>query len=197
MKIAFVQPRSFHTWEAINIGYLASYLREKGYQDLAFFSGFFDSDDTIIQGCRNADIIGFSCTSPQMAHALKLAARIKRQDNYIVFGGAHPSALSETTIANEYVDAVVVGEGEQAFLDIVEDNRNSTVRRPYLEDLDSLPFPDRRLIKQERNISKRTAITGKKSPVCSVAVGVHLGALFAPVIKYGHAECVIAVQRVS
>jgi hypothetical protein len=73
MKIAFVQPRSFHTWEALSIGYLASHLRAKGYNNLAFYSGFFDSDEEIIQGCRDADIVGFSCTSPQMAHALKLA----------------------------------------------------------------------------------------------------------------------------
>jgi len=152
MKIAFVQPGSFHAWEALNIGYLASYLEANGYRNLAFYSGFFDSDEEIIKGCRDADIVGFSCTSPQMKHALYLAAEIKHDGNYIIFGGCHPSALPEETLENEYIDAVVVGEGEAALLDIVQGNRSRIVRHRYLENLDLLLFPDRKLVKQERNI---------------------------------------------
>lgn len=144
------------------MGYLAGYLREKGYRDLAFYSGFFDRDEAIIQGCLDADIVAFSCTSPQMAHAVKLATKIKRTDNYIVFGGVHPSALPQDTLVNECVDAVVVGEGEQAFFDIVKGKRDPIVHHPYLEDLDSLPFPDRRLIKQERNIQQAYADNGER-----------------------------------
>lgn len=121
-KIAFVQPKSFHTWEALNIGYLASYLRLHGYNDITFYSGFFDSDEEIIRECKEADIIGFSCTSPQIKHALQLAKAIENDRNYIVFGGVHPSALPEDTLENDWVDAVVVGEGEMAFLDIVDGN---------------------------------------------------------------------------
>ena len=107
MKIVIVQPKTFHTWEALNIGYLASYLREHGYYNLSFYSGFFDPDEEIIKGCRDADIVGFSCTSPQMKHALHLARAIKNSKNYIVFGGVHPSALPEDTVEKEWVDAVV------------------------------------------------------------------------------------------
>ena len=71
-----------------------------GYNDFSFYSGFFDSDEEIIRGCKNADIIGFSCTSPQIKHALSLAKAIKNDKNYIVFGGVHPSALPEDTLEN-------------------------------------------------------------------------------------------------
>lgn len=154
MKIVFIQPKTFHTWEALNIGYLASYLRLHGYNDLGFFSGFFDSDEKIIKGCKNADIVGFSCTSPQMKHTLRLAKAIKNSKNYIVFGGVHPSALPEGSLENGWVDAVVVGEGEKAFLDIVQGNRERVVKYPYIENIDDLPFPDRYLIKEERNIQQ-------------------------------------------
>lgn len=162
MKIAFVQPRSFHTWEALNIGYLAAYLRAHGYQDISFYSGFFESDEEIIEGCKRADIVGFSCTSPQMKHALSLAARIKGPHNYIVFGGVHPSALPEGVLKNPWVDAVVVGEGEQAFLDIVQGDRERMVRRPLFQSLDDIPFPDRKTIKQERNIQEAYRDNGKR-----------------------------------
>jgi len=85
MKIVFIQPKSFHTWETLNIGYLAPYLRLHGYNNLPFFSGFFNSDEEIIKGCKDANIVGFSCTSPQMKHALHLAKAIKNSKNYIVF----------------------------------------------------------------------------------------------------------------
>ncbi|MFQ5787534.1 MAG: B12-binding domain-containing radical SAM protein [Thermodesulfobacteriota bacterium] len=162
MKIVFIQPRSFHTWEALNIGYLASYLRSHGYNDINFYSGFFDSDEEVINGCRNADIIGFSCTSPQMKHALELAEKISGPDNYVVFGGMHPSSLPQDTLDNECVDAVVVGEGEEAFLDIVKGNRNRIVQWPYVKNLDTLPFPDREVIKQERNIRVAYEDNGKR-----------------------------------
>lgn len=162
MKIAFVQPDSFHAWEALNVGYLASHLKANGHNNLSFWSGFFDSDEDIIAGCRDADIVGFSCTSPQMKHALYLARRIKNGGNYIVFGGCHPSALPAETLASEAIDAVVVGEGENAFLDIVNGCRERIVSRPRIENLDILKFPDRNLIKQERNIRVSYKDTGER-----------------------------------
>ncbi|MFQ5888407.1 MAG: B12-binding domain-containing radical SAM protein, partial [Candidatus Hydrothermarchaeales archaeon] len=154
MKIALIQPKTFHTWEALNIGYLATYLRVHGYNNLSFYSGFFDRDEEIIKGCKDADIVGFSCTSPQMKHALHLAKAIKNGKNYIVFGGVHPSALPEDTVEKEWVDAVVVGEGERAFLEIVGGNHERIIRSSYIGNLDDVPFPDRGLIKQERNIQQ-------------------------------------------
>jgi radical SAM superfamily enzyme YgiQ (UPF0313 family) len=154
MKIVFIQPRTFHTWEALNIGYLASFLRLYRQDKIVFYSGFFDSDDEIISGCKDADVIGFSCTSPQMKHALSLARRIKSPQNYIVFGGVHPSALPQETLENEVIDAVVVGEGEEAFLEIINGNRKPLVNKPLIQNLDRLPFPDRRLVRQERNIEQ-------------------------------------------
>ena len=153
-EIALVQPRSFHTWEALNMGYLAANLRVAGYENISFYSGFFDSDKEIIEGCKGADIVGFSCTSPQMRHGLFLAEKIKGPNNHIVFGGVHPSALPDETLENKCVDAVVIGEGEHAFLDIVRGNHELKVQQPYIEDLDSLSFPDRRIVRQERNIAE-------------------------------------------
>jgi radical SAM superfamily enzyme YgiQ (UPF0313 family) len=165
MKIVLVQPNvgfQGHTWEALGIGYIIAYLRKHfdGELDIEFYSGFYDSDDAIIQAASSADIIGFGCTSPQYRHALDLARRIKTGDNLIVFGGIHPSALPELVLKEECVDTVVIGEGEKAMLQLVEDVakgvdiRQQRYLADYIKDLDELPFPDRVTIKNERNISQ-------------------------------------------
>lgn len=154
MKIVLIQPKSFHTWEALNLGYIASYARKHGFNDFKFFSGFFESDDEIVVGCRGADVIGFTCTSPHMKHAEYLASKIKHPHNHIVFGGTHPSCLPDQTLERNYIDAVVIGEGEDSFLDILKGSREKIVKKPYIKNLDLLPFPDRKLIRQERNIQQ-------------------------------------------
>jgi len=149
-----------HTWEALGIGYLAAYLRKYyvGNLDIGFYSGFYDSDEQIIEAGKNADIIGFGCTSPQYKHGLALAQQIKTRNNHIVFGGIHPSALPDLLLSEECIDAVVTGEGEKAMLQLVQDVAKGVDihKRRYavdhIENLDDLPFPDRKAIKNERNI---------------------------------------------
>jgi radical SAM superfamily enzyme YgiQ (UPF0313 family) len=156
MKIVLVQPRTFHTWEALNIGYLAAYVKMHAVADLEFYSGFFDTDEAIVSAGSTADIVGFSVTSPQFKHALALARTIKKKNSrtWIVFGGVHPSVLPDEVLATGLVDAVVTGEGEKAFLSIVEGDRSPKISAPFIENLDELPMPDRFLIKQERNIAQ-------------------------------------------
>ncbi len=48
MKIVLVQPSSFHTWEALNCGYLASPLKANGFPDVTFYTGFFDTDEALL-----------------------------------------------------------------------------------------------------------------------------------------------------
>ncbi len=136
MKIVCIQPKTNfgNTWEALGIGYLFAYLEKYGYSDIKFFSGFFDSDKEIIEGSKGADIIGFSCTSPQMKHALSLSREIKTNRNYVVFGGVHSSSFPEDCL-EKGADAVVVGEGEQAFLEMVKGSREQILKPSYINNL--------------------------------------------------------------
>jgi len=165
MKIVFIQPNvgfKGHTWEAIGVGYLAAYLK-KYYSranelDMSFYSAFYDSDEEILNNAKDAKIIFFTCTSPQFKHGLTLAKKLKTENNLIVFGGAHPSILPQEVIKEDCVDIVVQGEGEQAVLKVVENVANGIKMKKqilhfdYIKDLDAIPFPDRKLIKNERNI---------------------------------------------
>lgn len=165
MKIVFVQPNvgfKGHTWEALGIGYISSYLKDyyHGKLDIDFYSGFYDSDEEIVKGTKDADIIGFGCTSPQFKHGVELAKQIKNSNNHIVFGGIHPSVLPDLVLKEECIDNVVIGEGEKAMLRLVRDvdygiNINKKCYSSfYIEDLDSVSFPSRKTIKNERNINQ-------------------------------------------
>ncbi len=164
MKVAYIQPKSFFCWEALGIGYLGAYCKQHGFTDQQFLSSLWDDEDLIVKRAAGADVIGFSCTSPQMRCALSLARRIKQQNPKVwtVFGGVHPSALPEETAALPEVDSVVVGEGEVSMLKILNGCRDAIVKSPYIEDIDTIPNPDRHLIKLERHLTLTYEGEGKR-----------------------------------
>lgn len=62
-------------------------------------------------------------TGTQIFFALNAAKIIREVTNGqvpLIWGGAHPTSLPEQTAQNEYVDIVCVGEGDIAFLEIVQ-----------------------------------------------------------------------------
>ena len=156
MKIVLVQPRTMwlSAWEALNMGYIKAYAEQfDSSWDFEFYSGFFDSDKEIIEACSNADVVGFTCTTPQMAHARRIVEGMSFSDGTpkIVIGGVHASAQPNHTL--EISDYAVQGEGEMAFVSILRGvAKPGIVRMPYMTDLDNLPPPDRHFIKQHRNI---------------------------------------------
>ena len=114
----FIQPKvgfkGASYWEPLGIGYLIAIVKENTSLDTEFFSGAFDDDETILKACENADYVGFSCTTPQMAHALALAREIKKRNACakIILGGWHATVAPNDAIKNKEIDYVVVGEGE-------------------------------------------------------------------------------------
>src|ERR1700733_7212202 len=61
-------------------------------------------------------------TGPMIKETVQIARTAKRlyPDKPIVLGGWHPSLLPHQTLAAEYIDIVVKGQGEEAFLEIVQ-----------------------------------------------------------------------------
>lgn len=91
-RFVFIRPKSIHQWEALGVAYLASYsYKYGGYsrEDYSFFDGYFDTDEIIVNGCREAEIIGFTLTSFSVDMALRLMEKIRivNQAAKIVWGG--------------------------------------------------------------------------------------------------------------
>lgn len=64
-----------------------------------------------------------SMTGNQIRNALNIAKMIRGLTNGrvpLVWGGAHPSVIPEQTLGNENVDLVVIGEGDETFLEVVK-----------------------------------------------------------------------------
>ncbi|MBI5449100.1 B12-binding domain-containing radical SAM protein [Candidatus Gottesmanbacteria bacterium] len=59
-------------------------------------------------------------TGTQIRNSLDLAKIVRKLTNApIVWGGTHPTITAEQTLANEYVDIVVVGEGDITFIELI------------------------------------------------------------------------------
>jgi radical SAM superfamily enzyme YgiQ (UPF0313 family) len=154
----------------LGIAYLAAALREVGVECelLDGNSGLPTSSiDSIVAHVLDIrpDIVGLSVTTPAFGSAVQIVQEIERRVSaFIVFGGHHATALHEEILqAHGCIDAVVRGEGERAFPELVEARlagrslagiqgvsyREADGRivinpcRPPIEDLDSLPFPVR------------------------------------------------------
>jgi len=62
-------------------------------------------------------------TGTQISHSLDIARMIRELTGGkvpIVWGGCHPTVLPEQTASHELVDVVVVGEGDETFVDLVQ-----------------------------------------------------------------------------
>jgi len=141
--------------------YLSSYLKKHGIESKIYELGVFDEKDCIKSEDRircgisdyaiNAilekeqpDIVGIS-TSYTVFHQdyidiIKLVNKLNPFIRIIV-GGNHASVFPELML-EAGADQVVVGEGEEAFLDIVRGNRESIVHKEFIQNLDDIPFPD-------------------------------------------------------
>ena len=111
------------------------------------------------------DIIAFSCLTNLYPYVKSIASRLKQHLNVpFVIGGVHPTTLPEKIFEDEIFDYLCIGEGDYAFLDLVqaiEKGEDTTAiknidakingkiyksdQRPLIQNLDELPIPDKGL----------------------------------------------------
>ncbi len=110
------------------------------------------------------DVVAFSSFTVTHRWCLKVARAVKREAKVpVLFGGPHVTAVPEIAVRDPAVDAVVVGEGEEALRELLEsvgrdgfertDVANVVFKgdgapivnppRPLIRDLDALPFGDK------------------------------------------------------
>jgi anaerobic magnesium-protoporphyrin IX monomethyl ester cyclase len=112
------------------------------------------------------ELIAFSSTSNQFSFVKKISRFIKKEFSMpIICGGVHATTCPDEVISVDEIDFLCRGEGDIAFLEFtnkLEKKQNVTnvkgiwaksngniIRNPVgpvVEDLDSLPFPDRDVI---------------------------------------------------
>ena len=162
----------FLTWGfPLGLGYLAAVLKQKGFE-ISIIDACFDSTsiEEIIDKIKiyQPDLVGIGSLTHLLKSSIELAKKIKEYNNNIkiAFGGPHATYDYENLLRLKYIDYIVIGEGEQTFLELCEKLRDNepiedvkgiafmgsggTLKkapyRPLIEDLDKLPFPARELL---------------------------------------------------
>lgn len=166
MKVLFfLQELQF--FERMGIMSISALLKEKGHQVhlLKTQNLNFEQISAKIKE-YSPQIFAYSVMTGEHNYYLDLNKRLKKKFKKAIsiFGGPHPTFYPEM-IEKEGVDVVCLGEGEGAMVDLVQrlEEERSIERifnlwikkngqiiknplRPLIEDLDSLPFPDREII---------------------------------------------------
>lgn len=156
------------TCPPLGVCYLASVLEQSGFHvsivDLSVRDMDYSEAASAIAS-SNPLVVGFSCTTPGFPSAVRVAQRVREKipGAKIIFGGPFPTfAYDEILSKYPCVDVVVRGEGEETLLELTEYfirgtpiSLNSiagiayrsngslvvTPERPFIQDLDSIPFP--------------------------------------------------------
>lgn len=115
------------TWPPAWVAYLAGYLKAGGYTDIVFIDAMtLDlSEDVMRQKFAEIkpDIVGCTAITPSIYKAQRLLQVVKEVNPNIVtvLGGIHATFMfSQVLGESPWIDAVVRGEGEQVFLNLVK-----------------------------------------------------------------------------
>jgi radical SAM superfamily enzyme YgiQ (UPF0313 family) len=102
-------------------------------------------DDRLESAARptDADLVAFSFFTPAATRAFELASIFRDMGKTVVAGGIFPTMMPE--VCAEHFDAVVVGEGETVWPQLLEDFRAGTLKLRYqascAADVRALPLP--------------------------------------------------------
>lgn len=115
------------------------------------------------------DIVAISCLTSQSTKAYKIADKFRNRKICVVIGGYHPSACPEECL--EHADAVIIGEAENNWEELLEDFKNGKLKSLYKKEnfpsLENIPFPKRNLYQTDKYLSTNTIQTSKGCPfVC-------------------------------
>ncbi|MBU1255315.1 B12-binding domain-containing radical SAM protein [Patescibacteria group bacterium] len=153
---------------SISVGLLclASYLDEKGIE-VKMVDGVRQKNylDLIKKELPQVDFVGISAMTTQVKPALEISKIVKdfNKDLPVIWGGLHPTFFPEETVEHPLIDIVVIGEGEETLLEIVQEKPfqnikgiafkgNNSVQvnseRPFLN-FEDLPLPKWNLVPKE------------------------------------------------
>ena len=114
---------------------------------------------------QRVDLVGITANTPAAPHAYGLAREFRRRGVAVVIGGPHATLMPEEVA--QHSDAVVVGEGELVWPQLLADFERGALQRTYrscaLPDLQRMPSPRWELIKG-RTYGKGVTIATRGCP---------------------------------
>jgi radical SAM superfamily enzyme YgiQ (UPF0313 family) len=209
MKVLLINPPYFNSKykfiglvaPPLGIAYIAAFLEQNDIEveiiDAAALEMSWETLEAEIRK-SNPGLVAVTALTPTISNALKTAELAKKTcpEAIVVMGGYHPSFNHQEMLDKDYVDIVVIGEGEYTFLELVKTLENGgdlqdvkgiayddvlTPPRPLIMDLDQLPFPARHLLPMDHykilnmKLNTATLISGRGCPMqCSFCASAAL-----------------------
>jgi len=155
--------------------YLASYLKETSSHEVEILDTQVENMDynQIKEeiSAYSPQVVGITAMTFNLLDVLDVAKAVKEVDSgiHVNLGGPHPYIFREESINLKFVDSLTIGEGEITFTELVNslekkeplskvkglvykegDKIIYNEERSFIEDLDSLPNPDRTLIPYQK-----------------------------------------------
>lgn len=123
----------------------------------------------------DADLVGITAMTNIAPAAYRIAEKFRRRGKTVVLGGVHVTVVPEEAAA--HCDAVLVGEAEYLWPQLLEDYRHRRLQKLYRSDrlfpMQGAPLPRRDLLKLERYLIPHTVETARGCPFdcefCSVS----------------------------
>jgi len=129
-----------------------------------------DENVTDIDFKKVIDLVGITVLTSTAKRAYEIADTFRSRGVKVILGGIHPSILPGE--AEAHADAVVIGEAEGIWPEVIEDFRSDRLQKEYRRnghpDLAGLPVPRRDLFAQGSYFIPNTISTSRGCPyACS------------------------------
>jgi radical SAM superfamily enzyme YgiQ (UPF0313 family) len=191
----------------LDLGYMSAVLEESGYQcwmkDYPVENGTWQDVEEDIRSLKPTMLIIYTTITSVKddLRACKIAKEINPDIITIAKGGDTTVSPEERFAMSPFLDIAIIGEPEHTMLEIAQGRNlndikgicyrenseiHRTPERPFIEELDSLPFPSRHLLDQTRYVRpdtgeiQTTIQTGRGCPakciycLSTVVSGAHL-----------------------
>jgi len=112
---------NYQIYPPFGLMYLASSLKLHGYDFEIFHKRATKENMTLLlKKSKESFLVAFSCmTAPSLLHNLDFSKKIKKLGIPVVWGGIHTTMLPEVTIKEDFIDYIIVGEGEETFIKLI------------------------------------------------------------------------------
>lgn len=160
------------------VGYLAACLKANGYDVSVYCQDIFHyTNEELAEFLKreNFDIIGLGFLAARFKETVIDLCKVintYKNDAWLVLGGHGPSAIPEYVLKTTNAEIVVIGEGEETFLDLISCKINNgditriqgiaynlhgeisvNERRKPIRKLDTIPFPEWSIFPMDEYIS--------------------------------------------
>jgi radical SAM superfamily enzyme YgiQ (UPF0313 family) len=94
------------------------------------------------------ELVGITVVTKSSNHAYRIADEFRKRGVTVVLGGIHPTVLPDE--AKQHSDAVVLGEGEKAWVQLLDDFQHGQIKPiyygGYANEIKDLPWPRRNIV---------------------------------------------------